>query len=243
MLLRKIKNRIYHVVQKYLLGLSFVDVNVRIDKSVFLRASEIHGNVRVEEGCMLYKVVLSGDVTIGRNTSLWGPNIQLLAHKNPIEIGKYCSIARDVTFQEYFHDHSRLTTYYIGRNIFGQSIKDEVKSKGAIKIGNDVWIGTGVQIMSGVTIGHGAVIAANATVTNDVPPYAIVGGVPGKILKYRFSREMIESLLQLKWWDWTVDKIKNNKQIFSLDEEELFDEVIRLLREDNRLTNSDNRPM
>jgi hypothetical protein len=68
-------------------------------------------------------------------------------------------------------------------------------------IGNDVWIGRNVIVMDGITIGDGAIIAAGATVTHDVPPYAIVGGVPAKIIRYRFSSEIIAALLETKWWD------------------------------------------
>jgi hypothetical protein len=82
--------------------------------------------------------------------------------------------------------------------------------KGDIKIGNDVWIGATSTIMSGVTIGDGAVIGAGSTITKDVPPFAIVAGNPGKIVKYRFTEEQIEKLLQIAWWDWGEDKIKEN---------------------------------
>ena len=77
------------------------------------------------------------------------------------------------------------------------------------KIGNDVWIGANAIIQSGVTIGDGAIIGSGAVVTKDVPPYAIVVGVPAKILKYRFNKEQIKELLQLKWWNLPFDKIKN----------------------------------
>jgi serine acetyltransferase len=80
--------------------------------------------------------------------------------------------------------------------------------KGDIIVGNDVWIGAKSTIMSGVNIGNGAVIGSNSTITKDVPPYAIVVGNPGKIVKYRFTEKQIESLLKISWWDWTEDRIK-----------------------------------
>lgn len=83
-----------------------------------------------------------------------------------------------------------------------------------ITIGNDVWIGRKAIIMYGVTVGDGAIVAAAALVTKDVPPYAIVGGVPAKVIKYRFDDEIIERLLQIKWWDWSDDKITENIEIF-----------------------------
>ena len=82
--------------------------------------------------------------------------------------------------------------------------------KGDIKVGNDVWIGATSTIMSGITIGDGAIIGAGSMVTKDVPPFAIVAGNPSKIVKYRFTEEQIEKLLQISWWDWEEDKIKDN---------------------------------
>ena len=83
-----------------------------------------------------------------------------------------------------------------------------------IVIGNDIWIGANVVILPGVTIGDGAVIAAGAVVTNDVEPYAIVGGVPAKLIKKRFSEEDIQKMLEIKWWDWSIEKIEENIELF-----------------------------
>jgi acetyltransferase-like isoleucine patch superfamily enzyme len=80
--------------------------------------------------------------------------------------------------------------------------------KGDINIGNDVWVGAKSTIMSGVKIGDGSIIGAGTTVTKDVPPYSIVVGNPGKIVKYRFDENQIEKLLKISWWDWTEDRIK-----------------------------------
>ncbi|MBS0028835.1 CatB-related O-acetyltransferase [Chitinophaga sp. 2R12] len=79
-----------------------------------------------------------------------------------------------------------------------------------VTIGNDVWIGLNSSVMGGVTIGNGAIIAAHSVVTKDVPPYAIVGGVPAKIIKYRFSEEVISRMEALKWWDMPEDALKRN---------------------------------
>lgn len=83
-----------------------------------------------------------------------------------------------------------------------------------INIGNDVWIGINVIIMDGVKVGDGAIIAAGAVVTKDVPPYAIVGGIPGKVLKYRFSQEVIDRLLKMKWWNFSDKKIGEMLDLF-----------------------------
>ena len=88
-----------------------------------------------------------------------------------------------------------------------KKIEGNPVTKGDIVIGNDVWIGVGATILSGVTIGDGAVIAANATVTKDVEPYTVVGGVPAHYIKHRFDKKNIEKLLEIKWWDWDYEKI------------------------------------
>ena len=77
-------------------------------------------------------------------------------------------------------------------------------------IGNDVWIGYEAVILAGVTIGDGAIIGTRAVVTRDVPPYTIVGGVPARVIRRRFSQETIAALLRLRWWDWPRERIARN---------------------------------
>lgn len=215
MSVRKIKNKLYNYLSRIFAKPSYIDANAIVSKDQKIISSEVHGNVKLGERSVIYKSIVSGNIEIGSNTTLWGPDIQVNSVKNPIRIGNFCSIARSVTIQEYYHNYNKLSTYYIGRNILGEDIEKEILSSGPIDIGNDVWIGTGVQIMSGITIGDGAVIGANSTVTHDIPPYAIVGGVPARIIKYRFSQEIIDELLRIKWWDWDIEKIKKNKTLFS----------------------------
>jgi virginiamycin A acetyltransferase len=132
-------------------------------------------------------------------------------------IGKFCMIASDVKFIMNGANHltKALTTYPFA--IFGQGWENAMEGKhypkkGDILIGNDVWIGYNATIMAGVTIGNGAIVATNATVIKDVEPYTIVGGNPATLIKKRFSDDVIEKLLKLKWWDWSIEKITENIQ-------------------------------
>ncbi|NCC18133.1 MAG: CatB-related O-acetyltransferase [Bacteroidia bacterium] len=90
---------------------------------------------------------------------------------------------------------------------------EEIKPK--IVIGNDCWIGDRVYLIGGVNVGDGAVILSGAVVTKDIPPYSIVGGVPARVLKYRYDEETINYLLKVKWWNKPIDWIKNNWELFS----------------------------
>lgn len=134
-----------------------------------------------------------------------------------LKIGKFCSIAcgAKFLFNSANHTVKSLSTYPfpIFFEEWGLDVRDITTAwdnKGDIVIGNDVWIGYEAVIMSGVTIGDGAIIGTRAVVTKDVPPYTIVGGVPAKQIRKRFSEETISELLELKWWDWTFEKISQN---------------------------------
>ena len=132
-------------------------------------------------------------------------------------IGKFCMIASDVKFIMNGANHltNALTSYPFA--IFGNGWENAMNGKqypqkGDINIGNDVWIGCNATIMAGVTIGNGAIVAANSTVIKDVDPYAMVGGNPAKEIKKKFSDDIVERLLNLKWWNWDIEKITENVQ-------------------------------
>jgi len=184
--------------------------NVKIFRSVVLGKVKLESHVLIQENVLIQSTSL---VEIGRYTVINGPNTDLYASVNKIKIGAFCSIARGVAFQEFTHYSDRLTTYLINKHIFKENESD-IYSKGDIIVGNDVWIGAHSVILSGVTIGNGAIVASNSVVNKDVPPYAIVGGSPAKIIKYRFNEEIINKLEELKWWDWSIDRIKKNKHLF-----------------------------
>jgi chloramphenicol O-acetyltransferase type B len=127
-------------------------------------------------------------------------------------IGNYCSVGSGAVFvmagnQGHRLDWKSTFPFYYQANIFKEA-KNPYQKVGNTVICHDVWIGSEAMIMPGITIGTGAVIAARAVVTKNVEPYAVVGGNPAELIKYRFSKNKISQLLKLKWWEWNEEKVK-----------------------------------
>jgi acetyltransferase-like isoleucine patch superfamily enzyme len=158
---------------------------------------------------------------------VWGantygiPTINCYDLESKVSVGDYCSIAGEVTFLLGANHKSGITTYPMCK-IDETKTVTESSEKGNITIGSDVWIGYRATIIGEVTIGDGAIIGAGALVVDDVPPYAVVGGVPAKVIKYRFEKNQIDSLLKIKWWNWDKKVIKErydemyNKEMSSI---------------------------
>ena len=127
-----------------------------------------------------------------------------------LEIGNYCSFAADVKiFLGGEHRTDWVSTYpFNALHPEFSHIEGHPRSKGDVRIGNDVWLGRGAVVLSGVTIGDGAAIGAYSVVTKDVPDYAIVGGNPAKLLKMRFPPEVVERLRAIQWWNWSPERVK-----------------------------------
>lgn len=136
-------------------------------------------------------------------------------------IGKFCSIACGAKFIFNCANHTlkSLSTYtfplfFEEWDLLKSDVASAWDNKGDIVIGNDVWIGYDAVIMAGVTIGNGAIIGTRAVVTKDVEPYSIIGGIPAKEIRKRFSPDIIARLQKLQWWNWDTDKI--NKSISAI---------------------------
>jgi acetyltransferase-like isoleucine patch superfamily enzyme len=169
---------------------------------------------------------------VGSNT--YGDNGIKIIHGQEgktLRIGKFCSIAEGVVvFLGANHRVDWFTTFPFGHykeNEFPKVKKDHghPATKGDVTIGNDVWVATNAVIMSGVTIGDGAVIGAYSVVTKDVPPYTIVAGNPAKQIRKRFSDEVIQKLLELKWWDMEEGKINDISDILCSDDIEKLNNI------------------
>lgn len=173
---------------------------------------------------MVYSNIIVGDYTIyndfvreprgfEKNNVLY----QYPINQDKLIIGKFCSIAcgAKFIFNSANHRLSSLSTYpfpifFEEWNLDVKDIKNAWDNKGNIVIGNDVWIGYEAVILAGVTIGNGAVIGTRAVVTKDIPPYTIVGGVPAKPIRKRFTQETIDFLLKIKWWNWSEEHIRQH---------------------------------
>lgn len=221
---RKIKDFITYEIKK---SKNFIQHPELIDTNALINDSIIKGNVKIEDHAKIINAHITGNVSIGRWTTFNGPNSDIYAFINTVNIGNFCSIARNVSIQEYDHYFDRISSYFIHQNVFGEKMKSDINSKDDIIIENDVWIGTQCVILSGAHISNGAIIGANSVVNSYIPPYALAVGSPAKVIKFRFSEAIIKRLLLIKWWDWSEEKIKANRVIF--DEpltEETFDRII-----------------
>ena len=190
----------------------FISHNVDID----LNNTELGYHVNLAHHSQIQNSIVGDYTSIGRYSKV-----------SRAEIGKFCSIAWDCTIGATEHNfHSISTHAFTYRKKFGFCNKDEQINHKKVIIENDVWIGCGVIIMPGVHIGNGAVIGGGAVVTKDVKPYEIVAGCPAKHINWRFSQDVIDDLLEIKWWNLNKDFIKKHLNLFSYSNDLTKDKTI-----------------
>lgn len=166
----------------------------------------------------IYEPSCINDVEIGDYTYIAFNSIITMT-----SIGKFCSIGPNLLCGFGIHPINGISTnpmFYSTKKQNGHTLtnKNKIEERKRIVIGNDVFIGANVTILDGIHIGDGAVIAAGAVVTRDVPDYAVVGGVPAKIIKFRFSKLQIDCLKKICWWDWDYEMLKKiEKSFFDID--------------------------
>lgn len=175
--------------------------------------------------------IKAGVAEVGEH-SYGGPLLRFANSGQRFICGRYCSFSLDVhVFLGGNHRHDWVTTYpFPNFEAWPEvgSVTDHHGGRGDVVVGNDVWVGERASIGSGVTIGSGVVIATRATVTKDVPPYAIVAGVPARIIRYRFDPETIAALMEISWWDWPDDRVRMNLPLLMQGDIEKFIEQHRL---------------
>lgn len=197
-MLIKLKNIPYRLLYKFFFF--FYCIVRRVD---YMRRG-----VRVALGSYVERGVIIGNYT----------RINHVSHVGVCRIGAYCAIGGRLVVRSTNH-----FVEYLNMQDWAQVhvIKSRVpvagKGKGEVVIGNSVWIGDSVTILPGVNIGNGAVIGAGSVVTRSIPAYAIAAGNPARIIRYRFESEVVELLEAVDWWNWDVEKIQRNRDIFELD--------------------------
>lgn len=179
---------------------SFFECNNRVGKFSFVKGSMgkysyVGDNVTIIDG------------NIGRYTSI-SSNVHVVNGRHPLK-APYVS-----TSPVFYSKQSPVGYSFASEQMFEEYSYTDKERKFCVVIGNDCWIGYGVSIVEGVTIGDGAVVLANATVTKDVPPYAIVGGVPAKVMGYRYEENIISQLLNICWWNQDDKWIAERKHLF-----------------------------
>lgn len=187
-----------------------------------MRSSYVSRKAILGKNCQVGKnVFIAENVEVGDSTYFNSGIFGNIVVEGGTRIGKFCSIGPNVFIGPGNHPIEYLTTHPLLFDDFWKDVYSlnketmpKIKRPGEdafVNIGNDVWIGTGAIITNGVKIGNGAIVAAGSVVTKDVPPYGIVGGVPAKIISYRFSNEIIQELEHSveKWWDWSEERIRH----------------------------------
>lgn len=195
-----------HIKKLILIILNYNEKNDKVSfsgNSKGLKNVIFEGKNGVPDQCFF-----SGKISVGYATTLGINNY----YSGEIYIGKYCQIGAYVAMHSTNHPINYLSTY-INKNLFDGELIN-LKENNKITIGNDVWIGHNVIIVGHVSIGNGAILAAGSVITKDVPNYAIVAGVPAKVIKYRFSEKIIQEIEELKWWDKNDNELKNIKSLF-----------------------------
>lgn len=181
-----------------------------------VRDSEVGHHCQIQRYCDLLRVQIGNNTIIERNAVL-----------HDVTIGSFCELSWYVGMGGDNHNyklpsihHWYWQTYFgfetdensIGKKNFFDKLNSE-----ECKIGNDVWVGSGVTVNRKVHVGNGAILASGTVVTKDVPDYAIVAGVPARIIKYRFDEETIKRLLAIKWWNWPEDVLRENRHLFEVE--------------------------
>lgn len=208
----------------------------KIKQKIYCCSLNSKGNKLSNKAIITRNNIFEGSNSVGANSRVVSSKIgygSYIGERCDIwfsKIGKFCSIANDVSIIGGTHPTSKFVSThpvfyslsynnewklsYIQKQKFNEFKFADENTQRLVIIGNDCWIGAGVKILEGIKIGDGAVIGAGAIVTKSVPPYSVNIGVPSKVIKYRFSKETVDSLLKIQWWNRPLEWISENSDLF-----------------------------
>lgn len=197
-------------------------VGLFLDKPIILQGKTIgyslikseKSKVQLSDNAKIYSPFKLRDVTLGDYSY-----IAVNSNITNAEIGRFCSLGPNFCCGLGIHPTNGISTspmFYSTAKQNGMTLatKNKIRESKKTTIGNDVFIGANVTVLDGVVIGNGVVIGAGAVVVSDIPDYAVAVGVPAKVVKYRFDKNVIEKLQRMQWWEWDIDKLKDVEQSF-----------------------------
>ena len=218
------------VLKASLHGSCQVGDRVLICGGVAVNASNLGSDCRIETGARVSRSHLESSVAVHQDAELCGVNVGRFSYiaretvLNEVDVGRFCSIGPRSLIGSGDHPVDWVSTspvFYSNIQQTGRSLAEGMPAnvsfteRRQIAIGNDVWIGAHVFVRDGVTIANGAIVAAGAVVTKDVPPFAVVGGVPARNIRFRFPPELVEQLQSIAWWDWPDDLLREAQPLIS----------------------------
>lgn len=237
MLVDNLKNSLKYVQQKgryrqaqvaygaRIAGQTTLGAGVRIEKNCYIFDSVLGERVHVQESCKIFRAQMERQVVIYPRVWLSEVSFGSFSYVNEqslmrsVRVGRFTSIGPHFLCGYGEHPSDLVSTspvFYSTRNQCGVSFadRDYFSEASETSIGHDVWIGTRVFVRDGVRIGSGAILAAGAVVVKDVPDYAIVGGVPARVIRFRFAEEARRALLEIEWWNWSEEKLREAQPLF-----------------------------
>lgn len=207
--------------------------NIVVYKNVRILSSILHGENSIGDFSTIRQSVMGFHTSVQRNCDIMRVNVDdyTIIEKNAVIhdaiIGKFCEISWHCSIGGDNHNYKLPSIHHWYWNksfgfedddnaIGGHNFRNKIQYEECV-IGNDVWIGSGVTINRRVHVGNGAILASGTVVTKDVPDYAIVGGVPAHVIKYRFDEDTIKRLLAIEWWNWPHKVLKENRHLFEVE--------------------------
>lgn len=212
---------------------------IKAFRNVVINCCILSDGCSVGDDTTLERSVLENNVLINRRSYINDSHIGKYTYAginttiNWTKIGRFCSLARNVDIGGFDHDYHKITTMPAFRleqmRNGGGKLAQLDSINDYCQIGNDVWIAAGAQVLHRVKVGDGAVIGAGAIVTHDVPPYAIVVGVPAKVIGFRCDKKHIKELLEIQWWNWNDKMLDEAMEM--LIQKDISDEMLTWMRE------------